>query len=168
MSATCVYDEGPAGHLARVVVDDGEGGSDEATTPVDVFNLPPEGDFSASSPVDEGSPSTLSWDNVTDPSPVDTAAGLSRLPPFKGADAVSSGSRAAHAGGHAGSSRARMLRTVLEVAGLIGVGLVLDRIYPSVSLTISLSLFFLVLWLAWVIAVRVTEPRHKKSAESAV
>ena len=51
---------------------------------------------------------------------------------------------------------------------VVGIGLVLDRIYPSVSLTISLSLFFLVLWLAWVIAVRVTEPRHKKSAESAV
>ncbi len=56
---------------------------------------------------------------------VDTATGLSRLPPFKGADGTSTGSRAAHVGGHAGSSRFRMLRTALEVTGLIGVGLVL-------------------------------------------
>lgn len=55
---------------------------------------------------------------------VDTSTGLSRLPPFKGADG-SSGSRAAHVGGHKGSSRFRMVRTALEVAGLIGVGLVL-------------------------------------------
>ncbi len=55
---------------------------------------------------------------------VDTANGLSRLPPFKGADGTS-GSRSAHVGGHAGSSRFRMMRTALEVAGLIGVGLVL-------------------------------------------
>jgi hypothetical protein len=45
------------------------------------------------------------------------------------------------------------------------IGLVLDRIYPELSLTVSLSLFFVVLWLAWVVAVRVTEPRHAKSKE---
>ncbi|HET7536286.1 MAG TPA: hypothetical protein VFJ90_07525 [Candidatus Didemnitutus sp.] len=57
---------------------------------------------------------------------VDTSIGLSRLPPFKGADSLASGgSRAQHAGGHAGSSRTRMLRTALEVTGLIGAGLVL-------------------------------------------
>ena len=36
---------------------------------------------------------------------------------------------------------------------VVAVGLALDRIYPSISLTISLSLFFLVLWFGWVIAV---------------
>jgi len=55
---------------------------------------------------------------------VDTSAGLSRLPPFKGADG-SAGSRAAHVGGHKGSSSFRMMRTALEVTGLIGLGLVL-------------------------------------------
>ena len=48
---------------------------------------------------------------------------------------------------------------------VVAVGLALDRIYPSASLTISLSLFFLVLWFGWVIAVRLTEPKHKKGTE---
>ena len=43
---------------------------------------------------------------------------------------------------------------------VVAIGLALDRTYPSLSLTISLSLFFAVLWLAWVVAVRVTEPKH--------
>jgi len=30
----------------------------------------------------------------------------------------------------------------------------------SLSLTIFLACFFLVFWLAWVLAVKVTEPRH--------
>ena len=46
---------------------------------------------------------------------------------------------------------------------VVAIGLALDRTYPSLSLTISLSLFFAVLWLAWVVAVRVTEPRHAES-----
>ena len=48
---------------------------------------------------------------------------------------------------------------------VVAVGLALDRIYPSASLTISLSLFFLVLWFGWVIAVRLTEPKHEKSTQ---
>src|SRR5262245_57253889 len=51
---------------------------------------------------------------------------------------------------------------------VVGVGLALDRIYPSLSLTISLSLFFAVLWLAWVLAVRVTQPKDTKSKEHAI
>lgn len=46
---------------------------------------------------------------------------------------------------------------------VVAIGLALDRTYPSLSLTISLSLFFAVLWLAWVVAVRVTEPKHTES-----
>jgi len=55
---------------------------------------------------------------------------------------------------------------VLEII-VVAVGLALDRIYPSLSLTISLSLFFAVLWLAWVLAVRVTQPKDAKSKEHA-
>jgi hypothetical protein len=50
---------------------------------------------------------------------------------------------------------------------VIVIGLVLDRIYPALSLTVSLSLFFVVLWLAWVVAVRVTEPEHAKNKKRA-
>ena len=46
---------------------------------------------------------------------------------------------------------------------VVAIGLALDRIYPSLSLTVSLSLFFAVLWLGWVVAVRVTEPKHAES-----
>ena len=48
---------------------------------------------------------------------------------------------------------------------VVAIGLALDRIYPSLSLTISLSLFFLVLWFGWVLAVHLTNPKDVKSAE---
>ena len=54
---------------------------------------------------------------------------------------------------------------VAEFAVII-IGLVLDRIYPALSLTVSLSLFFVVLWLGWVLAVRVTEPKHAKNKKA--
>ena len=47
------------------------------------------------------------------------------------------------------------------------LGLVLDRIYPLLSLPVSLSLFFAVLWFGWIVAVRLTEPKHAKSAKHA-
>ena len=53
---------------------------------------------------------------------------------------------------------------VMELV-VVAVGLALDRIYPSISLTISLSLFFLVLWFGWVTAVHLTKPKHEKSTE---
>jgi hypothetical protein len=43
---------------------------------------------------------------------------------------------------------------------VIAIGLALDRLYPPASLPISLSLFFAVLWLGWVLSVRLTEPKH--------
>jgi hypothetical protein len=43
---------------------------------------------------------------------------------------------------------------------VIAIGLVLDRLYPPASLPISLSLFFAVLWLGWLLSVRLTEPRQ--------
>ena len=47
------------------------------------------------------------------------------------------------------------------------IGLVLDRIYLLLSLPVSLSLFFAVLWFGWILAVRLTEPKHAKSAKQA-
>jgi len=47
-------------------------------------------------------------------------------------------------------------------------GLVLDRIFPAASLPVSLTLFFAILWFAWVLAVRLTEPKDTKSARHAV
>jgi len=44
---------------------------------------------------------------------------------------------------------------------VVAIGLALDRIYPALSLTVSLSLFFTVLWLGWILAVRLTEPRSR-------
>jgi hypothetical protein len=41
----------------------------------------------------------------------------------------------------------------------VAFGLVLDRIFPAASLPVSLTLFFAILWLAWVLAVRLTEPK---------
>ena len=74
-STTCTYDDGPDGHLAGVRVSDGTG-LDSATTPVTVLSVAPTGTFSASTPVDEGSASTLGWTGVTDPSGADTSAGF--------------------------------------------------------------------------------------------
>jgi len=55
-----------------------------------------------------------------------------------------------------------VLNVLVGESIVIIIGLSLDRTYPSVSLPISLSLFFIVFWLGWVLAVRWTEPRHSK------
>jgi hypothetical protein len=42
----------------------------------------------------------------------------------------------------------------------IGIGLSIDRFYsPTASLPISLFLYFTMFWLAWRVAVRITEPK---------
>ncbi len=74
--ATCTYDDGPDGHVIGVRVTDTSGDSDTATEGVTVTSVAPSGDFDAQSPVFEGSPSTLSWTDVTDPSTADTLAGF--------------------------------------------------------------------------------------------
>ncbi|HMF24431.1 MAG TPA: hypothetical protein VKG24_20220 [Pseudolabrys sp.] len=43
---------------------------------------------------------------------------------------------------------------------VVGIGLVLDRVYRAASLPVSLSLFFVVLWLSWTLAVQFTEPKR--------
>ena len=50
---------------------------------------------------------------------------------------------------------------------VVAIGLTLDRIYPLLSLPISLSLFFAVLWFGWILAVRLTEPKRAKSEKHA-
>jgi hypothetical protein len=39
------------------------------------------------------------------------------------------------------------------------VGLVVERTIPAASLPTFLAMYFLVLWVAWLIAVRITAPR---------
>ena len=48
---------------------------------------------------------------------------------------------------------------------VVAIGLILDRIAPLASLPVSLSLFFAVLWFGWLIAVRLTEPKHAKKSK---
>ncbi|HEY3222336.1 MAG TPA: hypothetical protein VGJ76_00845 [Pseudolabrys sp.] len=60
-----------------------------------------------------------------------------------------------------------VLIVLVSESAVVAIGLVLDRIYPAFSLTVSLSFFFAVLWLAWILAVRLTAPKHGKSAKHA-
>ena len=55
-----------------------------------------------------------------------------------------------------------VLIVLVSESVVVGIGLVLDRVYRVASLPVSLSLFFIVLWLGWVLAVRLTEPRRVK------
>jgi subtilisin family serine protease len=73
----CIYDDGPDGHLVAVRVSDTSAESATASVGVAVQNVAPTGTFSAVTPtVNEGSPATVEWTNVTDPSNADTAAGF--------------------------------------------------------------------------------------------
>ena len=59
-----------------------------------------------------------------------------------------------------------VLIVVISELVVTAIGLVLDRIYPLLSLPVSL-LFFAVLWFGWILAVRLTEPKHAKGARQA-
>ena len=39
------------------------------------------------------------------------------------------------------------------------IGSAVDRVWPSASLPVFLALYFLFLWVSWIVAVRVTEPK---------
>ena len=41
------------------------------------------------------------------------------------------------------------------------IGLVIERTVPAASLPAFLAMYFLFLWVAWVIAVRITQPRAR-------
>ena len=60
-----------------------------------------------------------------------------------------------------------VLIVVVSEVIVVAIGLTLDRIYPTLSLPVSLSLFFAVLWFAWILAVRLTEPKSAKRAKRA-
>ena len=75
----CRFPDGPASTTLAIKVTDSDGVSgvdSEDVLIVAIANIAPTGTFSAESPVDEGSPATLSWTAVTDPSPTDTTAGF--------------------------------------------------------------------------------------------
>ena len=46
------------------------------------------------------------------------------------------------------------------------IGLVVERIWPQASLVIFLALYFLFLWISWLLAVRLTEPKTTRPATS--
>ena len=60
-----------------------------------------------------------------------------------------------------------ILNVLVGESIVIAIGLGLDRTFPYASLPVSLSLFFFVFWLSWVLAVRWTEPKHARSAKLA-
>jgi hypothetical protein len=39
------------------------------------------------------------------------------------------------------------------------IGLVVERTIPGASLPVFLAMYFLFLWVAWVLALRITEPK---------
>ena len=54
---------------------------------------------------------------------------------------------------------------VIGQAITIAIGLSIDRYYsPTASLPISLFLYFAMFWLAWKVAVRITEPKAERTA----
>ena len=58
----------------------------------------------------------------------------------------------------------------LMVAGTIVsilIGLWADRFSPNLGMTVFLCLYFATLWVAWVIAVRITEPKKLEAKANA-
>jgi hypothetical protein len=63
-----------------------------------------------------------------------------------------------------------MVYVLIVVIGefiVVAIGLGLDRIYPILSLPVSLSLFFAVLGFGWILAVRWTDLKRAKRAKLA-
>jgi hypothetical protein len=48
----------------------------------------------------------------------------------------------------------------------VGVGEILDRIYPPVSLPVFLLMFFGVFYFGWLLALRLTDPKRKAARAS--
>src|SRR5262249_43683803 len=67
----------------------------------------------------------------------------------------------------AGRQRKRAMSLLIVYVGLVimgnliayFVGLVIERTVPAASLPVFLAMYFLFLWVSWVIAVRITQPR---------
>jgi len=58
-----------------------------------------------------------------------------------------------------------VLIVVVNELIVVAIGLALDRIAPVASLPVPLTLFFAVLWFAWVLAVRWTDPKRGKKSK---
>ena len=58
-----------------------------------------------------------------------------------------------------------ILIVVVSELIVVAIGLTLDRVARAASLPVSLTLFFAVLWLAWLLAIRLTEPKHGKRSK---
>jgi hypothetical protein len=43
------------------------------------------------------------------------------------------------------------------------IGLVVERVFPQASLLIFLLLYFVSLWIAWLLAVKVTQPKDSSA-----
>jgi hypothetical protein len=48
-------------------------------------------------------------------------------------------------------------------AGSVVIGLGVEKVMPTVSMPIFLCLFFLSLWVAWIISVKLSEPKTKSA-----
>ena len=46
------------------------------------------------------------------------------------------------------------------------IGLVVERLWPQASLVIFLTLYFVFLWVAWLLAVRITRPKDGEQVAS--
>jgi hypothetical protein len=57
---------------------------------------------------------------------------------------------------------------IVLVSESVVVGLVLDRIFPVLSLPVSLTLFFAVLWLGWKLSVHLTDPKRVRKIKPAI
>ena len=55
-----------------------------------------------------------------------------------------------------------VLIVLISESIVVAIGLALDRVYRVASLPVSLTLFFTMLWLSWVLAVYWTEPKRAK------
>lgn len=47
------------------------------------------------------------------------------------------------------------------------IGLFVERVWPEASLVVFLALYFLFLWIAWLLAVRLTEPKKIEAVRPA-
>ena len=52
-----------------------------------------------------------------------------------------------------------LVLSLLGDSAAVALCLGIERVAPAISMPIFLALFFLILWAAWVLAVRLTEPK---------
>ena len=53
--------------------------------------------------------------------------------------------------------------SVIANLGAIALCLAVEKVVPWASLPIFLTLFFVILWAAWILAVKMTEPKAKSA-----